>query len=261
MDRGAAPWGLELPTALLETKSGDLFVGTLRQGLYLLSPDGTSLHFTRQNGLSHNWVLDLCEDRERNLWVGTGGGGLDVLRRRKVEMVKPPDDWQGRAILAVTPDAEGGLWVGTEGAGLYRLEHGEVNHYAETNGLANFFIWSVLEDSQRQLWVGTFDGGLFIRHDEKFEFPKGLEDPTAIIFALYQDRQGVHVDWNPIRAGPVFRGTVHLVQPQGWAGVARCTGHHPGCGWRDLVWHVRRRVGPAHGWQTHSISPAGWTGQ
>ena len=191
VDRGTAPWGLDLPTALLETKSGDLLVGTLRQGLFLLSPDGTSLHFTRQNGLSHDWVLDLCEDREKNLWVGTGGGGLDVLRRRKVEMVKPPDDWQGRAILSVIPSMEGGLWVGTEGAGLYRLEHGEVNPFAETNGLANFFIWSLLEDSRRQLWLGTFNGGLFIRHDDKFEFPKGLEDPTAIIFALYQDRQGV----------------------------------------------------------------------
>ena len=191
VDRGPAPWGLDLVTALLETKSGDLLVGTLREGLFLLSPGGTSLHFTRQNGLSHGWVLDLCEDRERNLWVGTGGGGLDVLRRRKVEMVKAPDDWQGRAILSVTPNATGGLWVGTEGAGLYRLDQGEVKPFTETNGLANFFIWSVLEDDQHDLWVGTFSGGLFVRHDGKFQFPKGLEDPAAVVFALYQDRQGV----------------------------------------------------------------------
>jgi signal transduction histidine kinase/ligand-binding sensor domain-containing protein len=191
VDRGPAPWGLDLVTALLETKSGDLLVGTLREGLFLLSPDGTSLHFTRQNGLSHDWVLDLCEDRERNLWVGTGGGGLDVLRRRKVEMVKAPDDWQGRAILSVTPSAEGGLWVGTEGAGLYRLQEGEVKPFTETNGLANFFIWSLLEDYNHELWVGTFSGGLFVHHEGTFEFPQGLEDPTAIVFALYQDRQGV----------------------------------------------------------------------
>ena len=190
VDRGPAPWGLDLVTALLETKSGDLLVGTLREGLFLLSPGGTSLHFTRQNGLSHNWVLDLCEDHERNLWVGTGGGGLDVLRRRKVEMVKAPDDWQGRAILSVTPCAAGGLWVGTEGAGLYRLDRGIVKPFTETNGLGNFFIWSVLEDNQHDLWVGTFGGGLFVRHDGQFQFPKDLEDPAAVVFALYQDRQG-----------------------------------------------------------------------
>jgi ligand-binding sensor domain-containing protein/signal transduction histidine kinase len=191
VDRGPAPWGLDLVTALLEKKSGDLLVGTLREGLFLLSPDGTSLHFTRQNGLSHDWMLYLCEDRERNLWVGTGGGGLDVLRRRKVEMVKASDDWQGRAILSVTPCAAGGLWVGTEGAGLYRLDNGKVKPFTETNGLLNFFTWSVLEDSQHELWVGTYSGGLFVRHEGKFEFPKGLKDSTAIVFALYQDRQGV----------------------------------------------------------------------
>jgi ligand-binding sensor domain-containing protein/signal transduction histidine kinase len=191
VDLGPTPWGgLDSLTALLETQSGDLLAGTLHEGLFLLSPDGTSLHFTRQNGLSHDWVLALCEDRERNLWVGTGGGGLDVLRRRKVEMVKASDDWQGRTILSVTPAVEGGLWVGTEGAGLYRLDQGEAKPFTETNGLLNSFIWSVLEDDRHELWVGTFGGGLFVRHDGKFQFPKGLEDPAAAVLALYQDRQG-----------------------------------------------------------------------
>jgi len=192
VDVGPTPWGgLDSVTALLETKSGDLLAGTLHEGLFLLSPDGTTLHFARQNGLSHDWVLDLCEDRERNLWVGTGGGGLDVLRRRKVEMVKAADDWQGRAILSVTPAVEGGLWVGTEGAGLYRLDQGEAKPFTGTNGLLNTFTWAVLEDHLGDLWVGTFGGGLFVRQDGKFQFPKGLEDPAAVVFALYQDHQGV----------------------------------------------------------------------
>jgi ligand-binding sensor domain-containing protein len=57
VDWGPVPWGQDSVTALLETKSGDLLVGTLHEGLFLLSPNGTSLHFTRQNGLSHDWVL------------------------------------------------------------------------------------------------------------------------------------------------------------------------------------------------------------
>ncbi len=191
VDRGPTPWGQDFVTALLETRAGILAVGTLQNGLYLLSPDGSSLHFSRQNGLSHDWVLDLCEDREGNLWVGTGGGGLDALRKRKVEMVKAPDDWRGRAILSVTPAAEGGVWVGTEGAGLYRVDNGEVKPFVETNGLLNFFIWSVLEDRRGELWVGTFGGGMYVRQDGKLQFPKGLEDPAAVVFALYQDRQGI----------------------------------------------------------------------
>jgi ligand-binding sensor domain-containing protein/signal transduction histidine kinase len=191
LDLGPTPWGQDFVTAMLETQAGILVVGTLRNGLFLLAPDGSNLHFSRQNGLSHDWVLDLCEDHEANLWVGTGSGGLNALRKRKVEMVMAPDDWRGRAILSVAPAAEGGLWVGTEGAGLYRLSNGEVKPFVETNGLLNFFIWSVLENRRGELWVGTFGGGVYVLQDGKFQFPKGLEDPAAVVFALYQDRQGI----------------------------------------------------------------------
>jgi signal transduction histidine kinase/ligand-binding sensor domain-containing protein len=185
-----APWGQDFVTALLETKSHNLLVGTLNEGLFLLSPDGTHRQFTRQNGLSHDWVRSLCEDREGNIWVGTGEGGLDAMRVRKVKMVKTPDDWQGRAVLAVTPSAEGGLWIGTEGSGLYRFNEGEAKPFLKTNGLSNQFLWSILEDSQRKLWVGSWGGGLFVRQQGIFQSPAGITDPTAEILALYQDKQG-----------------------------------------------------------------------
>ena len=132
VDLGPAPWGQDSLSALLEKKSGELLVGTLDAGLFLLSTNGEHQQFTRQNGLSHDWIRCLCEDREGNIWVGTGGGGLAALRTRNVEMIKVPDDWEGRSILAVTPSAEGGIWVGTEGAGLYRLHDGTATRYAQT---------------------------------------------------------------------------------------------------------------------------------
>lgn len=199
----AAPWGPNTPLAMVEMKSGDLAVGTLEQGLFLLSPDGTYRHFDRQNGLSHDWVRCLCEDREGTLWVGTGGGGLEALRIRTVGMVKVPDDWQGRAVLSVTPAAAGGLWVGSEGAGIYRLKltgdekkprvtglvEPDPGRYVMTNGLYNSFMWSLLEDVQNRLWVGSWGSGLFLREGENFLQPTGLES-NAVVTALYQGSGG-----------------------------------------------------------------------
>src|SRR5207253_288408 len=84
LDLGLAPWGWNSITALLETKAGDLLAGTLSAGLFLLAPDGTHWQFTRQSGMSHDWVRSLCEDREGSVWVGTGGG-LNAMRIRRVE--------------------------------------------------------------------------------------------------------------------------------------------------------------------------------
>jgi len=188
-DLGQVPWGGNTPMAMVESRTGDVVVGTLESGLYIVSQDGTSRHFSRQNGLSHDWVRCLCEDREGNIWVGTGGGGLAALRARTVKMVKVPDDWQGRTVLSVTPRATGGLWVGTEGAGLYRLAEDSTTRFALTNGLWNAFDWSVLEDAHKRLWVGSWGNGLFYSDGDGFQQPPGL-DQTSAVTALYQSRDG-----------------------------------------------------------------------
>ena len=100
-DMGPSPWGGSSIHALIETQSGILAAGTADQGVYLIFPGapGNGLHFSRTNGFSSDWVNSLMEDGEGNLWAGTGGGGLAVIRPSKIQTLSPPDQWQGRAVL------------------------------------------------------------------------------------------------------------------------------------------------------------------
>ena len=66
-------------------------------------------------------MRSLCEDHEGNIWIATGAG-LNALRPRKVQMLNPPDAWQGRAVLSFVVGRAGDVWVGTEGAGLYHRQ-------------------------------------------------------------------------------------------------------------------------------------------
>ena len=160
--------------ALLETRSGMLVAGTINNGLYLLAPGASPIHINRGNGLSHDWVRTLCEDHERNLWVGTGGG-LDTLRTRKVTMVNPPDRFLGRVLLSFTRGSKGEMWIGTEGAGLYRNFQDNWTRFDETAGLSNVFVWSVLETTRKELLVGTWGGGLQKLRVDRFETPGGIQ--------------------------------------------------------------------------------------
>ena len=189
LDLGDYPCERGFVTELMETRSGTLLAGTLRDGLYLLAPGAEPLHFARTNGLSHDWVRSLCEDREGNLWVGTGGG-LDVLRQRKVEMLNPPDDWQGRAVLSFIVRPQGDSWIGTEGAGLYHYRAGQWASFNENSGLSNLFVWSVLETRRGALFVGTWGGGLMVKQGDRFESPGDLSQITAPVVALYEGKQG-----------------------------------------------------------------------
>jgi ligand-binding sensor domain-containing protein/signal transduction histidine kinase len=188
-DLGDCPCERGFVTELMETRSGMLLAGTLRDGLYLLTAGSEPVHFSRKNGLSHDWIRSLCEDHEGNIWIGTGGG-LDVLRPRKVKMLNAPDDWQGRAILSFVIRPEGDAWIGTEGAGLYHLQGDHWTSFTEASGLANLFVWSVLETRRHDLLVGTWGGGLMVKKGERFETTRVLSSITAPVVALYEGKPG-----------------------------------------------------------------------
>jgi signal transduction histidine kinase/ligand-binding sensor domain-containing protein len=176
-------------TALLDTSSGVLMAGTLRDGLYLLKSNGPAQHFDHATGISHNWIRGLCEDHEGNLWLGTGAG-LDMLRRRKVQTLAAPDAWKGCGVLSFAVERDGSAWVGTEGAGLYRFERGLWNICNENCGLSNSFVWSVLPLNDNQLLVGTWGGGLFRGAGGRFEIPLELAQISSPVAALYRGNHG-----------------------------------------------------------------------
>ena len=189
-DLGPTPWGQSPITTLIEMRSGCLAVGTLDRGLYLIFPRRGVLHFSRANGLPHDWVRCLYEDHEGTLWAGAGSGGLVALRAGKVATMNAPDDWQGRGLLSVTTSHDGALWIGTEGAGLYRLQNGEWTRFKEVDGLSNLFVWSVAEDAQGRIWAGTWGGGLFIQQGDHFAHAPGLENVTVPMTAILHARDG-----------------------------------------------------------------------
>ena len=177
-DLGAAPWGWNIVANFLETSSGVLAGGTSGDGLWLVFPDQTNtpaLHFNRTNGLPSDWVISLWEDREKNLWCGTGAG-LVVIRPNNLETISPPDKWKSRPVLSVLPAPDGALWVGTEGAGLYRLQNGGWTNFDSAQGIRNPYVWSLAADGAGKIWAGTWGGGLFAQKDDAFDFAPGLEN-------------------------------------------------------------------------------------
>jgi ligand-binding sensor domain-containing protein/signal transduction histidine kinase len=192
-DRGVIDLQVTENIVICETKSGTLAIGTYGQGVWLLEPDGRQHKLDHASGLSQDQVLSLCEDREKNLWVGTVHG-LNRLSRRVVKMVTPADNWQNRAICTIAPAQAGGFWVGTEGAGLYRIStDGQVLFHQADDVWHQDYVRSVLEDADGQIWTGVFGVGLRLR-DKSYPQGQYLRNPTAgFPNALFQDSR--HAVW------------------------------------------------------------------
>jgi ligand-binding sensor domain-containing protein/signal transduction histidine kinase len=189
-DFGTAPWEWSPVHTLIETHEGQLAAATADYGIYLVAPGQGFLRFCRTNGFSTDWITSICEDREGNLWAGTGNGGLAGLRAVNVTTLSPPDRWQGRAVLSVASGSDGALWLGTEGAGVYRYRDGQWTNFDERAGLQNRYVWSVLVDAKGHLWAGTWGNGLFVENDGRFQPAPGLQDLSAPVTALLAARHG-----------------------------------------------------------------------
>ena len=178
------------PCFLKEIKNGILAMISTDKGLELIFPDQHIQIIDLGSGLPSNWVTALGGDREGDLWVGAGGAGLVLIRESIIKTIKPPDGWQGRAVLSLCNGPNGVVWIGTEGLGIYRYQGDNWQNYSYSNGLINTYVWSVSEDARSNLWAGTWGGGFFIKAGDQFVHPSGENNLFLPVPVLLPDSEG-----------------------------------------------------------------------
>ncbi len=165
-------------------------------------------HFKRERGnpdaLANDFIFDVAEDADGNLWIATNGGGLAMLDRESGAFVSYRHDANdagsigSNVVRRVLVDEDGSIWAGTRGAGLSRLDRdsGRFDHHRfETEaGPDNIFVLAKAADGV--LWVGG-DHGLS-RFDttsgESLTWSHDADNPGSLskhsVRALLEDADG-----------------------------------------------------------------------
>lgn len=187
-DRGVHAWSGGRPVVLREISTGEVLVATEDNGLFIVEEAGQEHQLTRKNGLSHDWTKDIWEDREKNIWLASSGGGLQLLRGRVLSMVTPADRWQNLPVQTVTPASGGGVWVGTLGSGVYRFDGQHFQHLVNDKEQRSQHVRSVLEDSRGRLWIGTWGQGLYWWQNGHYGDPHLPPNYPSLFYGLYEAR-------------------------------------------------------------------------
>ena len=155
--------------------------------------------FERLDGLSHNTILSITQDREGFLWIGTSDGlnrydgyGFTVYRH----IPGDSSSLANNTVKAVLGDRAGHLWVGTDD-GLHRLDRRTRRfvRYALRPDTAERrqAIFHILEDHAGHLWVASSDG-LYRYEQQADHFVAYRHEPTNphsltdnAIWSLYED--------------------------------------------------------------------------
>jgi streptogramin lyase len=167
-----------------QDRNGKLWFGT-QNGLVSWDERDWKVYTTRE-GLSANEVRAIVDDAEGNLWVGTVGGGLNLLRDgeftvfRKSEEGLPSED-----ISFLHLDAEGVLWISTFGSGLARFHQGRWTRYTTRDGLISNGIGYLIEDEAGFLWMGSNAGLMRAPKTSLNDFAEGK---TSFISSRVYDR-------------------------------------------------------------------------
>ena len=158
--------------------------------------------------ISSDFIADIIEDAQGNLWIATWGGGINKFDRKTNRFShyrhnpKNPKSISSDFTTTLTQDHEGNIWIGTDGSGISVLQKGK-NTFTrynyiddEPNSLSHSSVYDIMQDARKEIWIAT-NGGVNRFNREKENFTRYLHDPRnpnsiahSSVRALHEDRKG-----------------------------------------------------------------------
>ncbi|MBR6200939.1 MAG: hypothetical protein IKQ61_11845 [Spirochaetales bacterium] len=154
----------------LELHDGRIAVGTAK-GLNILTrrqdPNNPSSFIvekievmTKIDGLTNDFIMCLYEDNNHVLWVGTDGGGVNLIRDGKIfDVIDTDKGLAGNVIFKIMQDKKGSYWICT-GSGVTKYDL-NADHFVTFNmaaGLPADSIFQILFDQNDMAWFVTNSG-------------------------------------------------------------------------------------------------------
>lgn len=155
-------------------------------------------HYDDSDGLSHNSVRHIVQDKNGFLWLGTFSG----LNRFDGYHFKPYTTETGENsinsddVTALELDESSNkLWIGTRnGLTVLKLDTHEFKTFLpekdNPNSLPDQEIRSIYVDKYKRVWVGTRDTGLYLFYPKEERFEKVVIEGFKHVKEIFEDKKG-----------------------------------------------------------------------
>ncbi len=187
--------------------------GIIRQHFSSANKNPTDPKFVFENysvkdGLSNDQILSIFEDNEKNVWLGTGGGGLCKFMGDVFSHYSEKDGLPSNIIQGIDQDSIGNIWLATN-RGLAQVEIDPDKYREGIPAVKNFISKDGLQENSlltvyagktahnKNIWAGVFDGGI-LKFDPrgtgekkitKWDVSQGLLDNT--VYSILVDKNGI----------------------------------------------------------------------
>lgn len=174
--------GKEITDMMIDSKKR-IWISPYNNGILCFGHEGNLIasYTTQNSGLSNNVVLCMTE-RDDHLWIGTDGGGIDILDPESKEITVleriPGNNYSlpVNSIYCLYNDAYDNMWAGSIRGGLISIREASMKTYTDAmlgsdKGLSENAVISLFQEPKSDIiWVGTDGGGInkFDTRTEKF---------------------------------------------------------------------------------------------
>jgi len=196
---------------------GFLWMGTRKNGLVIIKKedifnDGFLADYSQYlptntaGGLSYRTVLSIFKDKNEMIWVGTHGGGINLVESKHSRfghLSRSNSEFNGLSynkVWGLAEDDLGNVWIGTDGDGvnIWNRKEGVINKFKPnpllSEPLSDNAIISALTDRYGDIWLGTYEGGLN-RYNQRTGEIQHYSAPEDILVndvrCIYEDQSGI----------------------------------------------------------------------
>lgn len=185
-------------TKIFMDDQGFIWLGTEGSGAAYFHPDNNLFNIFYPEPLKysrpHIWCRAIAEDKEGNVWMGTGSGLVKQSHDGKQAWTFLRDEnssnkvIQNNSIRSLLCDDLGDIWIGTaSGVNLYESKTGKMRFYDYEDSLPNYFYWQIFQDSRKTIWFAT-NGGVYYKPAGKYKFYSLHHHPVLKKYAGYGAR-------------------------------------------------------------------------
>lgn len=147
--------------SILEDSKGNFWFGTSGSGAYYY--DGkTFRNFTTRDGLAHNSVMPIYEDKDGIIWLGTAAGvsrydarlNDGVGQGKSFQNFTTSDGLTNNDVHAIVQDKTGKMWFGTRGD-ITIYDGKRFTTLTDKNGKTFRNVWAIIKDKKDNIWFGA----------------------------------------------------------------------------------------------------------
>ncbi len=145
---------------IVEDNRENIWIGT---SYGVVKYDRSNVFFYSENeGLSSNIIQSLSTDYEGNLWIGTAGSGLCVLKNEAIVTFTERDGLSSNKVTLVKQLKSGEYLIGTNGMGVNKLDIEGIDRLKNDKLLSDGVITGLYIDKNENIWLGKESSGLAV---------------------------------------------------------------------------------------------------